>query len=386
MTTGNVSEHHIPLLKAKLPTIDQALPYLHRIDQTRSYVNFGPLSYEFENRLAKHFNVEPKNIITIANGTLAITACLMAFNLPKNSYCIMPSWTFTATPAAACAAGLTPYFVDVNPTTQALDPLTLEKQIKEISHPIGAVIVVSPFGAPINRQAWDDFTKKTGIPVLIDGAAAFETVSSKPEMSPGQTPIMISLHATKIFGIGEGGLILSTNEELIHRIRLISCFGFNEARESAILGMNAKLSEYVAAIGLTVLDNWQEIRQDCLAVRDNYLKIFNHFGIKTWLQNDWVSATCNILLPESAETVSKKLKSLGIDNRRWWGSGCHHHLAYCNYPRQQNLPFTAWLGSSVLSLPFASDLSSEQIERIGDAVESARKIETSISAEELISQ
>ena len=103
---------------------------------------------------------------------------------------------------------------------------------------------VAPFGAPFNIEEWDEFHRVTGIPVVIDAAAGFDTASA------GLSPVMISLHATKAMGIGEGGLILCRDNNLAEQIRAARNFGFLGERVAEIPGMNAKLSEYGAAVGL----------------------------------------------------------------------------------------------------------------------------------------
>src|SRR5580658_9772275 len=97
----------IPVHRPLLPASDLILPYLKEIDRARWYSNFGPLLVKFENRLAEHFGIAPENLTTAANGTLMLVSILSSLNIPENSLCIMPSWTFIATPAAACYAGLT---------------------------------------------------------------------------------------------------------------------------------------------------------------------------------------------------------------------------------------------------------------------------------------
>lgn len=350
----------IPVFCPQLPRADAINYYLNEIDKTRWYSNFGPLLNEFEKRLASHFGVNEHQITSAANGTLMLVTLLKALNVPKNALCLMPSWTFIATASAACYAGLTPYFVDVDRTTQALDPLQLKKQITDVSSPIGAVIVVSPFGTPIDSHAWDQFTIETNIPVIIDAAAGFDTVG-RLSMPVQQTPIMVSLHATKVCGIGEGGIALSTNIELIKKTKAMTVFGFNAEREAYMLGSNVKLSEYAAAVGLAALDQWQENRGLWQQVRDEYSNQLMQAEIAHHLSAEWVSSTCNILLPNNADVVAEKIRKEGIDTRKWWLNGCHRHRAYQHFPKHNELHHTEWLSQSVLGIPFAMDMQFDKI-------------------------
>lgn len=354
----------IPVHRPQLPSSHLIMPYLKRIDEARWYSNFGPLVNELEAGFAKHFDVTPEMVTTAVNGTLMLIAMLKALNLPEKSYCIMPSWTFVATASAAHYAGLIPYFVDVDRDTQALDPAILKSKLPNIDGSIGAVIVIAPFGCPINIKGWEKFTEETHIPVIIDAAAGFDTVARIAEMSVSHIPIMISLHATKVFGIGEGGLALSKNRELIRRIKSMTGFGFDMHREALLLGLNAKLPEYTAAVGLAALDSWTETRRKWENIRDQYRIELANVNLKSPLSVDWVSSTCNVIVPNQAEFIAKELKEAGIDTRKWWLNGCHQHYAYQHYPREKNLTNTEWLSQSVLGLPFAIDLDENKVKYI----------------------
>jgi len=254
----------IPILRPKLPPASRLAPYLAAIDEVRLYSNFGPHARAFEGRLCSHFGLEGGTIATVANATLGLTLALMAQGASRGALCAMPAWTFVASAHAVALAGLVPYFVDVDPVTWALDPLAIEDEIASAPTPVGAVMVVTPFGEPIDYSAWDDFKCRTGLPVVIDAAAAFDS------LQVGQTPSVVSLHATKILGVGEGGFVASRDASVIRSIRERSNFGFDGNRSALIAGVNAKLSEYHAAIGLASLDMWSETRTAWMSVAGTY--------------------------------------------------------------------------------------------------------------------
>lgn len=354
----------IPVHRPRLPSADKISPYLTRIDEARWYSNFGPLLKEFESRLAAYFAVEHDMVTTAGNGTLMLTAILKALNVAPGSLCVMPSWTFIATAASAHYAGLIPYFVDVDQNTQALNPQTLKNQLADIKQQIGAIIVIAPFGADIDIAAWDKLSAELQIPIVIDAAAGFDTIGQSSSMQVGTSPIMVSMHATKVFGIGEGGIALSKDTDLIWKIKSMTGFGLNLEREALILGTNAKLSEYTAAVGLAALDEWEKTREQWASTRDNYIKYFQQLSIMHTLSPDYVTSTCNIILPNIGETVAAQLKSQGIDTRKWWLNGCHKHRAYKHFPRVDNLSNTEWLSQSILGMPFAIDMPLDAIHKV----------------------
>ena len=354
----------VPVLRPQLPTADALRPYLERIDSARWYSNHGALLRELEARLADHYRIEPSNVSVVANGTVALSAALLAVGAKAGTKCLMPSWTFVASASAAWAANLTPHFVDVDPSTWMLDPKAIAKRsdLRDVS----AVMVVSAFGSPVDVEAWDRFTKETGIPAIIDGAASFDSVASVAASRPQKTPIMISLHATKVFGVGEGGLLLSTDEAVVRRFNQICNFGVWDSPAGQILGYNGKLSEYNAAVGLAFLDMWPK-RRDLVA--DLTTKYAARLGDYARLQTvpgygeGWIACYCNVATTSDAAPVIERLREAGVETRRWWQSGVHVQKAYQDFPRDP-LPVTEDLARRVFGLPFFHDLTSEQFEHV----------------------
>jgi len=234
-------------------------------------------------------------------------------------------------------------------------------------------MVVGPFGIPVDTAAWDAFTDETGIPVIIDAAACFDAVASVPAARPGRSLTMISLHATKAFGIGEAGLIVSTDDAIIHRLRQIGNFGIWGLPEGQILGYNGKLSEYHAAVGLAALDAWPERRAALVSRTARYLaeiaRVPRVRTIPTYGQG-WISAYCTICVPDHVHAIEDHLAYMGIESRRWWQNGVHVQPAYRRFPHDA-LPATEQLAAQALSLPFSHDLTDAQIVRVIDCLESA---------------
>lgn len=343
----------IPVSKPLLPTADKLRPYLERIDAQRYYSNLGPLTRELESRLADHFGVTTDRLVTSANGTLALIQVLNAFKPYRGSFCVMPSWTFTATPAAALGADLTPYFIDVRRDDWCIHPDDVRALAKQV--PIGAVIPVSPFGAPIDLAAWEEFHDSTGIPVLVDAAAAFDTFGRT--ITPNTTlPYMVSLHATKVLGVGEGAVVVTPNKELAKAVRMQGNFGFYGSRESLIVGTNAKLSEYAAAVGLAELDGWADKRERWrqLTVEfERFVKQNPLLECAPKFNQGWIS--CYGLVrarePLNADVLRNVLEGHKIGSIAWWNGGCHTQTAYRKF-RQDSLENTTYLAKQVLGLPF----------------------------------
>ncbi|WP_010297618.1 aminotransferase class I/II-fold pyridoxal phosphate-dependent enzyme [Candidatus Odyssella thessalonicensis] len=339
-----------PVYKPLLPKAFRLYTYLQEIDDNRYYTNYGPLIRQFESLLAQHFNVDPNRVVTAANGTLALTQMLKTVVTNKKKYCVMPSWTFVATPAAAVTAGLIPYFVDVDINTWSLLPEGLPSQLNKDE--IAAIIVVAPFGAPLDLSQWEGFCQETGIPVIIDAAASFDAFTQVQT----SLPFMVSLHATKVFGIGEGAVIIAGTSEEAKNNRLWGTFGFDTNRQSLIPGINSKLSEYAAAMGLAAFEEWQEKRNSWQFITDIFVRKvteINDIKLPPFFDDKWVSSYGIIELPTYAQTsiIAEHLKSKRIQTLAWWDEGCHKQPAYLNYPKS-NLSNTDYLANHTVGLPF----------------------------------
>jgi dTDP-4-amino-4,6-dideoxygalactose transaminase len=355
----------ISVMRPKLPSAERVTPYLKKIDSARIYSNYGPLTCSFEARLAAHFGLSDRCVTSVANATLGLTLALMAQNAQPGTLCLMPAWTFIASAHAALMAGLIPYFVDVDAENGALDEKEIENMIARAPGEVGAIMPVFPFGRPIDIAAWDCFRSKVNLPVVIDAAAGFDSIR------PGETPAVISLHATKALGIGEGGFVMSTDASIIRNIRARANFGFQDSHRAIAPGTNAKLSEYHAAVGHAALDEWNEARAEWMGVAQacrNELLGSNSVKFQEGFGEDWVSSTCVLHFANSdAALAEHRLKAAGIETRRWWGAGAHEHPVTLAFPRAQ-LSATERLAQSTLAVPFHRELEPAAIQKIGQTI------------------
>lgn len=365
--THTEADTRLVVARPRLPVAEAILPYLQRIDEARWYSNFGPLLTELEDRLAQRFR-EGTRIVTTVNGTQALSLTLAAMDLPAGGHVAVPAWTFVATAHAVMQAGLVPWFVDVDEETWAVDPDALAARLPEAPQPIVAAIPVSPFGRPLDLAAWRAFREATGIPVLVDAAAGFDTADD------ARLPLVVSLHATKVAGAGEGGFLATDDVDLAAKVRALSTFGFRGSRDSLLPATNAKLSEYTAAVGLASLDSWPADRlrflRAALMLRIGLTGLPQVQFQPGW-GADWITSVCCVTLPEgAADAVEKSLAAQGVDTRRWWGLGCHTSPAFADLPRDK-LGVTDRLGRRVIGLPFSIDMDADEIARVAAALNRA---------------
>jgi dTDP-4-amino-4,6-dideoxygalactose transaminase len=232
-----------------MPTADAITPYLKQIDTNRWYTNYGALVQSLESLLLEKFFESKGELIPTSSGTTALEISLKSLGLPQNTPILVPSFTFPATISAIISAGYTPLFCDIARDSLALD-VEKARAACAMRKDIGAIVVVCPYGRPINNEEWVDLKSAQNIPVIVDAAAAMGLQGCIDKLI-----YCFSMHATKPFGVGEGGLIWTGSKSKASTLRKMTNFGLDEGQVTHS-GINAKLSEYHAAVGLAQLDRW----------------------------------------------------------------------------------------------------------------------------------
>lgn len=351
----------IPLMRPTLPQAEMITPYLEEIDNNRWYSNYGPLEQRLRLRFADMFSVDYESIIMTSSGTLGLTMALREASDGERGLCLLPSFTFVASAHAVIAAGLTPFFLDVDPENWILNQQLVSQAIEDATSPVKAILAVAPFGSPLDIETWDDLAHKTGIPVVIDSAAGIDSAK------PGQSPIVISLHATKPLGIGEGGLIICQDQQRARALFRYGNFGFHTARLAESAGFNGKLSEYSAAIGHAALDAWPKMRRRLIDRAIEYKGVLASLDGITLIPRGTpktAKSTFNIIFDDKSVELAKAfMKSQRIEVRQWWNYGCHREPAF-DTALTGTLTVTNDLTSRVLGLPFSADLTLQEMGRI----------------------
>ena len=343
-----------------MPSTEELLPYLRRIDEARAYVNRGPLVQELEARLEKMCSVP---CVTVSSGTAALELALRSLRGAGKGV-LLPALTFSATGLAVLSARAEPVLCDVSAENWQLQAATVKELIEnrkaEIDDhldqghswgpaEISAVIPVATFGLPIELTQWEGLS----IPVIIDAAGAFpsQQVSKTPNVAT-----CFSLHATKFVGAGEGGFVASANDELIDRIIDLSTFGK--------FGTNAKLSEYHAAVALASLDRMGGKLQRTAEVYNWY----KEHGIADWKHK--LSSTMLVVeLPRYDATLSY-MTQYGVECRQWYRPWLDERPEFAGGGK---LPVTESLRQRLLGLPLHNFLTERDVAHV---METLRKVMT----------
>ncbi len=375
----------IPLLVPDLPSTDEILPWLRQIDNNHWYSNYGPLCLQFEKELVKLIQQQnqlstnshtPNHfaMVSTCSGTTALEVGLSAYRLRPGTRVVLPSLTFPATATAVIRSGLIPVLADVDPDSWLLTPEIAEPIVKKSGAKV--VVPVSAYGQTVDEQAWQNFAEENHCQVLIDAAGAF----------PGQTPrsqvdVAYSFHATKSLGIGEGGGLLSTDENYLQVARELTNFGFSEGAVSTI-GMNAKLSEYHAAVGLCQIRRFDQIKQKRNGLFKQMRKALHQRGLPIVYQSEESPSSPTLFvvaIPGGASDVCEYFRSKDIGVRQWYCPPLHLHPAFASYIKSHSLRFGPLIQAEQLShrligLPFHPRLSSDNIQQVADVLADALAI------------
>ncbi len=365
----------LPVCRPMLPPAAAIAAYLRESDATRHYTNRGPLVRRLEARLSDQLGLDQQSVRTASNGTSAIEIAIIATAGtagPERPYALIPSYTFAATALAAERCGYQPLFCDVDPLTWSIDLASVAQH--PVLDKIGLILAVAPYGRKPQMREAEALTAATGITVVMDAAACFERLLDDPTLVSTTVPMTISFHATKTFSTGEGGAVFWNNPLGQEAVVKAANFGFNLSRRSETAGTNAKMSELHAAVGLAMLDSFDQRRRDYADTVAQWAEVTAGLPGQMHLPAKlasvyvvWETPTAQIM-DQAIDTLTKA----NVDSRRWYEAGLHlqPHFLRLSGPEMQTipLPVTQDLGNRLLGLPMAHDLTRDQMQRTVDLV------------------
>jgi len=330
--------------------------------------NNGPFVQEFERRVADFLGV--RHCIAMCNATVALEIAARALEL--HGEVIVPSFTFVATAHALQWQEITPVFCDVDPATHNLDPARVEAMITPRTTGIMGVHV---WGRPCAIEALNEIAGRRGLKLIFDAAHAFGNSYKGRMIGNFGLAEVFSFHATKFFNTFEGGAVVTNDDELATKIRLMTNFGFAGYDKVIYVGTNGKMSEISAAMGLTGLESLDEFiaanRLNCATYRAGLQAVP---GIKLIAYNETERNNYQYVIVEvdematgiSRDDLVRVLHAENVLARRYFYPGCHEMEPYRSYFPHAGLllPETEKLTQRVMSLPTGTAVGPEEIETI----------------------
>jgi dTDP-4-amino-4,6-dideoxygalactose transaminase len=349
-------------IRAVWPEVPEPTEWLSYLEETRPqnwHTNFGPLVRRFEARLHELYGHQADVAVSASNATSALSACLVAHNIRGPVLC--PAFTFQATACAILGAGCQPVIVDVHPQSGIISADALDHALKVTG--ARAAIVVAPYGISADFRTHARVSQAHGARLVIDNAAGLGIPRNSFDPEPHVDEVY-SLHATKPFGIGEGGLIFTAPE---HEAALRSAMNFGipthtgaGQNRAPYWGINGKLTEAGAAIGLAVAEGMArrvEARQTMVREWMTAMSGLETLAFSTDVgRSPW--QVFPLILPDEAAVLrfAGRMADAGIETRRYYApslGACHGMRAFddCSNARS--------LAERAVTLPVRSFMSAE---------------------------
>ncbi|MCA9265388.1 MAG: aminotransferase class I/II-fold pyridoxal phosphate-dependent enzyme [Planctomycetales bacterium] len=366
------------------PNIANAQGILRRIaDAVERHwlTNDGMFVQSFEQAICRRTGVG--HCVATSSGTAGLQ--LAAAALGMQGEVIMPAMTFVATPHAISWAGGRPRFVDIGWGSWTLD---LDAVQTAITSKTGGIVGVHLFGRPCEVAQLDEVAREHRIPLLFDAAHAFDCSQNGLPIGHFGDAEVFSFHATKFINCAEGGAVVTNDERLADRLRAIRNFGFCPDGRVRYRGLNAKMSELQAAVGLSSLENIEPIvatnranfaRYDAVFRSLPGLRLFDSPADATSNRQYVVVEVNSAQFGLSRDELMEVLHAENVLVRRYFYPPCHRLDAYAGADdRRETLPVTDHVSARVLAFPTGLAVDAATIDRIGQIVQTAAKVSEQI--------
>ena len=352
----------IPVTKSFLPPIEEYTAQVKRAYDNHWLTNRGALLLELEEKLKEYLSIS--NIIVMNNGTIPLQIALKL--LGNGGEIITTPFSYVATTAAIVWENCTPVFVDINPEYLTIDETKIESAITDKTT---CILATHVFGNPCNIEAIELIAKKHNLKVIFDAAHCFGvTYKGKSIFEYGDISTC-SFHATKLFHTGEGGALFTNDSELFHQCFYSHNFGHNGPLAFYGLGINGKISELHAAMGLSVLPYMGEIIKRRKDIINTYIKNLNFKKFRALKLRDienWNYSYFPIIF--DTERVLLKVQALLNENQILPRRYFYPSLNTMQYLQYSRIEISEDISERVLCLPLYMEISNEELNKIVEII------------------
>lgn len=349
--------------------IDRFFARVRRILDAGWLTNDGPCVREFEQRIADLAGV--RHCVAMSSGTAALEIASRALGLVDEV--ILPAFTFVATAHALMWQGIRPVFCDINPGSHQIDPGALEALI---NHRTSGILGVHLWGQPCDVDALTEIAKRHGMPIMFDACHALGVERNGRRVGGSGACEVFSFHATKILNTLEGGAVVTNDSQLAEKLRFMRNFGFSGEDCVAHLGTNGKMNEISAAMGLTLLEELDDLVGINEANYHAYAREIESVPGLTLMEyppDGQYNYQHVVMMVDETEAglarddVVDVLRAENVLARRYFYPGCHRMKPYAAMHEYAsvNLPVTDDVAARVLVLPTGPQLTEDGISRIG---------------------
>lgn len=356
-----------------LPPLPELIPLLEQIWQSRTLTNMGPMHRRFESALAERCGI--RHVTLHSNATIALTLALKHTVAPGDEVITTP-FSFVATTNSIAWAGAVPVFADIDERSLNLDPRQIEKHITPRTK---AIVAVHCYGNACETEAIEAIARQHGLKVIYDAAHAFGVSHRGRSLVSHGDLSVLSFHATKAFNTLEGGAVVCADEGTKAAIERLSNHGIVDEATVTDVGLNGKMSEFNAAVGLVQLQHFDAAIRKRRELTRLYLEQLSPIeGIRCLQQDvDLDQSNCYafpILIdtryPDSRDAVQAELRALNIFARRYFHPLISDLPMYRHHPSadRRNLPVAGAAAEQILCLPMFPDLDPAVIHLIAETL------------------
>ncbi len=342
---------------------------LRAIEDSGIYSNFGPLNTRFEQRLVAERFDQAGECLTVCNATIGLMMAIRAATMGRPAgYALMPSFTFAATAHAALWAGLTPLFCDVDPHTWLPCPEAEDALLRRHGRDIAVIVPCATFGACLDLDRYVALSQRHAVPVVVDAAASLGALdrTGRPFGAGCPLPIVFSMHATKTFAVGEGGVIYADNPQAMRGLRAMANFGFDQERSASTLGLNAKLSEVAALLALAKLDELDAVLAQRAARARQYRDLLPGWIFQRPTGQREPLPFVPVLPPRGVcrDRLRAALAAAGIGCGTYFSPHLAQQPYFGDLASAGALPHTDRLAARILTLPMSDGLTEAEVAQV----------------------
>lgn len=360
----------VPYIRPHFPDAADVAEDLAVISANNWYTNFGPFEREFTERLTGYAG-GTRHVATVNNATSGLLGALSVL-LPdarrRPGLVLVASFTFAAGPAAIHWVGHRPLFVDVDPVTTQPSLPDARAALDRHGDGVVGILLTNSFGIGNPEvEAWEELARERGLPLVVDSAAGFGSryPSGRLVGDAGDCEVF-SFHATKPFAIGEGGAVFCATAETAERIRSFTNFGFTD-HDATMFGINGKLQEINAAIGLRRLEAYDEELEDRRRTLAWLRQVFEERGFALLPHQELSSVSALFVTGDDATRRDAMLAALhdaGVEARVYYEPAVHRQAAFADDARVSDLAATDDVCRRIIAVPVHPRMRQEDLELI----------------------
>ena len=378
----------LPLIAPNPPRLSEHLDALRRVEASGVFSNNGPEVRAFEAGVTEKLFGGHGACLAVGNATLGLMLAIRhasgmrtgGLNPKQGTLALMPALTFAATAQAAAWAGLTPLVCDIDPDDWGACAREEERLLQRHGERIGVVVPYATFGNAIDLDRYVHFQRRYGVGVVIDAASSLGTLDDAGLGFGAHAPFAIvhSMHATKTFAVGEGGLIHSGDIDLIATLRSMGNFGFEGSRNATLPGINAKLPEITAIMAQTKLAEIDAIADHRAALEDAYRETLPDYQFQAVSGRRRSMQFMPVLLPEHIahhrDQIVASIEADGVGCGRYFSPHLGEQPWFQATAMIEPTPVADRIAGRMLSLPITDAMSVE------DARHAARTLASTCAA------